>query len=451
MGFELLHHVVDKAVKLGADDVVASADSETESRIKFVNNKIVAGMSNHSRSMWIFLVKDKRITTTSMKDFSKKYIDEALKKLIKFAERTKPDEEYGGIAEGPFRYKEIGETFDKRIIGLGDEAIDHIDNAINAALEQGATRTAGMLEKSSYEVFLVTSNNVEAKDRGTGISLSIRALADKNASGHKISCSRTLKNFKPEWAGTNAGMIAKEALNPVKGEAGRFDVVFDPLPFANLINHVISSTSIFAVEAGLSFFADKLGKRVAGEEITLVDDGSLPSGMNSAKFDEEGVPTQRNMVIEDGVLKKYLHNTSTAKKYKTKTTANAGLVEPEPLNAIMKSGSYTLDELFENARKGLYVTNTWYTRFQNYLTGDFSTIPRDGIFLIENGEIKRAVSDVRISYNMLELLKNIAGASKDREQIVGWEVDIPSLMPAVLVRSVNITKPTERFIGGGVV
>jgi PmbA protein len=446
MDLEILHYVVDKAGKLGADDVVASISLESESQLKFVNNKIVAGMSGNSKTMWVFLVKDKRVTTTNIKDFSRGYVDDALKRLIKFAERMKPDEDYYGIAEGPFKYNEIGETFDKGIVNLGDKVVDYVECAVNAALEEGARRVSGMLEHSSCESFLVTSNDVEASERGTGISISVRALAEKNASGHKINCSRTLDSFKPEDTGTNAGRIAREALNPVKGEAGKFDVIFDPLPFANLLNYAINSASIFAVETGLSFFMNKLGKIVANEKVTILDDGSLPGGMSSGKFDEEGVPTQRNVVVENGVLRTYLHNTSTAKKYKTKTTGNAGLVEPEPWNVVMGAGDYKLDELFDSVKKGLYVTNTWYTRFQNYSTGDFSTIPRDGIFLIENGEKKGAASDVRISHNMLELLKNIDRISKEREQIVGWEVDIPSIVPAVLVRDVNITKSTGKFI-----
>ena len=446
MDLEILHYVVDNAVKLGADDVVASVSSESESQLKFVNNKIVTGMSGNSKTMLVFLVKEKRVTTTNIKDFSKGYIDEALKRLIKFAERMKPDEEYYGIVEGPFKYKEIGETFDKGIVNLGDKAVDYVECAVNAAVGEGAKRVSGILEYSSCESFLVTSNNVEASDRGTGISISVRALTEKNASGHKTNCSRTLSCFKPEEAGINAGRVSKEALRPVKGEAGKFDIIFDPLPLANLLNYAINSASIFAVETGLSFFINKLGKKVANEKVTLIDDGSLPGGMSSGKFDEEGVPTQRNVVVEKGILKTYLHNTSTARKYKTKTTANAGLVEPEPWNVVMNAGDYKLEELFENVKRGLYVTNTWYTRFQNYSTGDFSTIPRDGIFLVENGERKGAVSDVRISYNMLELLRNTEEITKSREQIVGWEVDIPSLVPTVLVKDVNITKSTGKFI-----
>jgi PmbA protein len=86
------------------------------------------------------------------------------------------------------------------------------------------------------------------------------------------------------------------------------------------------------------------------------------------------------------------------------------------------------------------VTNTWYTRFQNYAAGDFSTIPRDGIFLIENGEIKQSLKDIRLSDNALRLLGNITGISKERQHVHWWgEADPPSLSPYILMKDVQIT------------
>ena len=85
--------------------------------------------------------------------------------------------------------------------------------------------------------------------------------------------------------------------------------------------------------------------------------------------------------------------------------------------------------------------NTWYTRFQNYVKGDFSTIPRDSIFLIENGEIKQSLKDVRLSDNALNLLNNIAGISKERKHVHWWrEANPPSLAPYLLIKNVHITK-----------
>jgi PmbA protein len=197
--------------------------------------------------------------------------------------------------------------------------------------------------------------------------------------------------------------------------------------------------SAYYVMVQLSVFVDKIGKRVAPEIVTLRDSPAAYS-MSNRVFDDEGVPARENVIIEKGQLKTYLHNTSTAKVFKTKTTGNAGIVAPGPWNIELDSGEMTRDELFREVRHGLYLTNTWYTRFQNYAAGDFSTIPRDGIFLIENGEIKQSLKDIRLSDNALRLLGNITGTSKERQHVHWWgEADPPSLSPYILMKDVQIT------------
>jgi PmbA protein len=246
-----------------------------------------------------------------------------------------------------------------------------------------------------------------------------------------------------ESAATRAAIIAKKAVKPKPLKQGVYDVLFEPLPVSNILEQVGDATSIFNVESGLSCLSEKMNKPVASREVTLFDDATMPGGIGSAKFDAEGVPTQRNTLVENGVLKTYLHNTSTAKRYNTVTTANAGLVAPEPFNIILKKGNFIKEELFEQIKRGLWITNVWYTRFQNYESGDFSTIPRDGAFLIEKGEVSKPVRDIRISENLLSMLKNVAAVGADAEQVMGWEVETPVFTPSIVVKNVHISKSVE--------
>lgn len=118
------------------------------------------------------------------------------------------------------------------------------------------------------------------------------------------------------------------------------------------------------------------------------------------------------------------------------------MIAPEPTNIILKPGKFSKESLFKYVKNGLYITNIWYTRFQNYLTGDFSTIPRDGIFLIKNGEIVKSLKGIRISDNLQRILLNIIRISNKPEWIQGWENETPAFIPYVLVKDVNVTLPT---------
>jgi PmbA protein len=353
-----------------------------------------------------------------------------------------PNKEYEGIAHGPFTYVDVPKTYDHAIPELDEELVDIVREAMASAIRSGAERTAGVLYATTMEESLVTSNDVDAQDRGTWIELSLRAFTGKDASGHATCSARTLGEFDPVSVGERAGELSKLSRHPKKVGAGRYDVVFDPLAIAALLSDTMGFASAFAVESGLSFLAGKLGKRVANHEITLVDDGRMEGGFGSRKFDAEGVPTQRTPIIDHGILGTYLHNTSTAIRHKTQTTGNAGLISPQPWNGILMPGDSKKEELFDIAH-GIYITNVWYTRYQNYYTGDFSTIPRDGAFLIEHGELGQAVKNIRISDNLQRLFEHVRATSKERRWIHWWEVNVPILAPYVLVKAVKLTKSSK--------
>jgi PmbA protein len=161
---------------------------------------------------------------------------------------------------------------------------------------------------------------------------------------------------------------------------------------------------------------------------------------NSGAFDDEGSPTKKTPVIEKGVVKNFLHNFSTAKKYDVETTGNAGIVSPSPWQISVEPGNEEVEDMISSMRKGLFINNTWYTRFQDYREGVLSTIPRDGIFLIENGEIKESWGGIRISDSLLNMYKNIEGLSRETKKVKWWDETMHTKSPFVEVANVNISR-----------
>jgi len=439
--FELNEFILKKAEELGFGDVVVLSYESNRRQVRFANNEITVAKHWHERKVKLFVEKDKRVATTTLTELSGGNIERTLKTLLRSVENLSPKEDYHGIAKGPFQYKNIPETFDRAIVEL-DEPDDYVEVAINTALSKGAKRVAGVLYTDHNKVYLTTSNGVEAFDEGTRIEISVRAFVGDLESGHGTYSARVLKRFTPELAGSKAGEIAHMARNPAQGPEGKFDVIFDPLAFANLLSYMGSMLSAYAAEAGFSFLAGKLGERVASELVTLKDVGNLPNGYGSRKFDDEGVPTRETTVIEGGTFKTFLLNTSLAKKYGRGTTANAGLIMPRPWNLVLEPGDYSNAELFSEVKRGIYITNVWYTRFQNYVSGDFSTIPRDGIFLIENGEFK-PIRNIRVSDNLARILSNVTAIGNEPFQVHWWEVSRPVITSYVLVKEVGITRATK--------
>ncbi len=120
------------------------------------------------------------------------------------------------------------------------------------------------------------------------------------------------------------------------------------------------------------------------------------------------------------------------------------ILAPNPTNMVYSNGDQTFDEIIADSKKPtIYVTSNWYTRYTNMLEGEFSTIPRDGMFLIEDGEIKKPVRKLRLTDNLLRMSKNIVAVGNDRKQINWWEVYTPTFIPTIKVADCNITAATK--------
>lgn len=429
--------LVEKAKSLGADEVIARTVIGKYSQVRFSNNQVDITVAWNDYTTDVALVWKKRLVATQLHNFEN--ADASLRQLLKLARVTKENPTFGGFAKGKFHYKKS--NADKKLKDLED-LTGHVLEAIEAAKKEAGSKidSGGILFTKFEEVHHASSEGSTGADARSAIELSIRVFSEREASGHGVECSSTLKGFEPSKAGMKAGEIAKLAKNPQIGDEGVYDVVFDPLIFGSLLSQWAGMASAYSIMTHSSVFIKKLGKKVAPQIVTLKDNPASYSVANRI-FDDEGVPTKENVFIKKGVLKTYLHNTSTAKLFKTKTTGNAGIIAPGPWATEMEPGDFGKEELLEEVKRGLYLTNTWYTRFQNYAKGDFSTIPRDGIFLIENGKIKRSLKNLRISDNLLTMLANIEAVSKEGHQVHWWgEVDPPALSRYVLMKNVHMTK-----------
>jgi PmbA protein len=429
--------ITKKAKTLGADQVIAKTTVGKYRQVRFSSGQVDITVAWNDYSTDVTLAWKKRLVATQIHNFEN--VDANVKKLLKLAKISQENPTFGGFAQGKFRYPKS--KADRKLENL-EKPAEYVFEAIGAAEKEAGRKvdSGGILFTKFEDVYLASSEGPVGVDSRSAIELSIRAFSEREASGHGVECCSNLKDFKPARAGAKAGKISKMARSPKLGDEGVYDVLFDPLIHGSLLGVWGGMASAYSVLVQQSVFVDKIGKKVAPETISLKDDPAAYS-LSNRVFDDEGVPSKATTFIDCGVLKTYLHNTSTAKMFKTKTTGNAGLVYPTPWNIEMDAGETSKDELFEDVKEGLYLTNTWYTRFQNSAKGDFSTIPRDGIFLIKNGEIKQSLKDLRISDNVLAMLGNIAAVSKERQHVHWWgEADPPSLAPFVLIKNVHITK-----------
>ncbi len=438
--------VCQRAIKLckeeGATDVVVSVNDSNETMIRFSNNQITISDLLNELACNIFVKVQGRSAGTNLMDLNQSTLKAGVKKVVKMAKTSPPGEIWARLPQGPFSYNPQLLNGSK-VPSDAKKLVDWVQGAIDGGTGEGAERMAGSLIAHNSTVTLMTSGDAFGVSQGGSLEMSIRAFGKDQASGHSVSIASREGDFKPEEAGIEAGRLAKMAAAPAMGGAGEFDAILGPMVFSDLMNQVGRVASAFYIDSGMSFLKDKLDLKVAAENFSLIDDPTLVDTYGSAPFDAEGLPTERTKIVENGLLRSYLHNSTTAQKFKTKSTANAGLIAPHPFNLVVEPGKESLDSLMSRIDNGIYVTNSWYLRYQNYGTGDFSTIPRDAMFLIKNGKIAGSIKELRISENMIRVLQSIQGVTQERKWIKWWEVDTPTLSPSALVSKVRFTRSSQ--------
>jgi PmbA protein len=221
----------------------------------------------------------------------------------------------------------------------------------------------------------------------------------------------------PEYVGRTAAERALRRLNPVKVETQKVPVVFEPRTARTLLESVYEAVHGMSIYRHESFLAGKLGEKVAGENVTIVDDGTIPGLFGTSPFDDEGVRSRRTSVIERGVLKSYLLNTYAARKLGMKTTGNAsrGLTGNAGIghgNFYLEKGVQTPEQIVAGVADGFYVTQLMGFGV-NVVTGDYSQ-GASGLW-IRNGELAFAVSEVTIAGNLKEMLMGIEAIGSDLE------------------------------------
>ena len=438
-----LHDLNERAVsvarKLGVDDAVALSANSADSMIRFANNSVSVVNRVEEAELSVYLAKDgkRAIASTSNLEAAavKKFVTDLFGSM-----KGLPKSEYVPLPIRAAKYKPSRLSYDRKLEDVDAGLPGMAKEAIDSSLAAGGKRSAGVINAGKGTVAIMTSTGTEGIDSRTAITLNIRSFAENEASGHGLSCSSSLSGFDPEEAGRRAGEGAKKMKEASEPEAGKYEVLLSPAVASNLIETVAGAASAFSVDTGTSYLVDMLGKKVASPGFSLIDHGVVEGGLGGRVFDDEGVGTRTNRIIDGGVLKGYLHNLTTAKKWKTESTGNAGFVTPHAWNLEVGSGDSSYDEMVKEMKRGIVLTSNWYTRFKNYRTGEFSTVPRDGAYLVEEGKVVRSLKGMRAGDDQLRMLTSVRLASKDREWVQWWEVDTPTLCPWLLIDGVTITR-----------
>ncbi len=219
-------------------------------------------------------------------------------------------------------------------------------------------------------------------------------------------------------------------------EPGDYTVILEPLAVGAMITYLnMIGFNGQACQEGRSFFSGKKGEKVVSPSITIIDDPWDPENL-PIPYDFEGVTKKPLSLIEEGVFKNYVYDTYLANKGEAKSTGHC--LPPEvrnmgafPLNLKMKPGKFSTEEMISKTEKGILITRFHYLGVVHPTRTIITGLTRDGTFLIEKGQVKRALKNLRFTQSIIEALNNV--------QLVGNELErVPAFAGAVLTPSLML-------------
>ena len=423
---ELAGDVVKRALAAGASDAECTISEGDEFsanvRMRELENLKEAG----SRGAGLRILIGRKTGASYTSDLSREGIEHLVKSAIELADITTEDphaglpepEELGALAGDLQLYSPDVEQLETAL------KIETARRAEEAALS--ADPRISNSEGASFDTHVgrhifANSRGFAGEYRATYCALSAIPVARDGDSMERDYWYTIARGFaqleSPEEVGRTAAGRALRRLHAVKVDTQKVPVVFEPRTARTLLDNLFEAVHGMSIYRHESFLTGKLGEKVASENVTVADDGTLPGLFGTSPFDDEGVPSRRTMVIERGVLKNYLLNTYAARKLGMKTTGNAarGLTGNAGIgrgNFYMEKGVQTPEQIIAGIPNGFYVTELMGFGV-NIVTGDYSR-GAAGLW-IRNGELAFAVSEVTIAGNLKDMLLGMEAVGSDLE------------------------------------
>lgn len=421
----LANDVVARALRAGATDAECIYRDGDEFSVLVRMGQVEQLKEAGSRALGLRVFLGQRTASTSTSDLSPEGIERLVSGAIELARVTSEDP-FAGLPEADQfgRLDTDLDLFHEDVYSLSPaDRIDYARRTEAAALSADTrlvNSDGGGFDASTGRRILANSRGFTGESRRSYCGISAAPIAqDTNGDMQRdywYSSAITLAKLdSPESVGAEAARRTLRRLGARRVPTQRATVVFSPEVAKSLIGEIFNAANGDAIYRGASFLTGKLGEQIAGENVTIIDDGTMPGHFGSAAFDGEGIPTRRTVVVERGILKSYLLNSYTARKLNLQTTGNAsrGLAGAPGIgshNFYLEPGAVSADALLRDVKSGLYLTEIMGFGV-NLVTGDYSH-GATGLW-IENGELTFAVEEVTVAGNLLEMFRNISAIAND--------------------------------------
>ena len=447
LGREKLLTLLDEVVReSSADETEVRGRVASSALTRFANSEIHQNVAEETVQVTIRVRIGKALGSASVGAVTPGHLKDCLKKAIAAAELgPDSDREYHFPGKAP-RYPEV-DCFDEATATAGAGARAEAVVEMVEVCDEHGVEAFGNLTTGWDEIAVVNSNGVRAYTPTSTAVLNLSTIGGGGTGpfsyGYSGDSARMLSSLDIAALARESAGICVRNRDPQDFEPGLYDVILTEYAAADILTFLgYVALGGTAFEEGRSFMSGRLGDRIMGENIDIFDDGTDLRTM-AMPFDWAGVPKRKVPLISKGVAKGVVYDAFTAQKYGRENTGHGlpGARGGIPAHIILAPGESSLDEMISGSKRAILVNRFHYTRVAEPMKVVITGMTRDGTFLVEDGEIKHPIKNLRFTQSYLEAMNNveaIGSALKIQGSYVGSVT-----VPALKIRDFNFTGTTS--------
>lgn len=422
---------VNVATKKGAEEAEAFLSRVSSTSVDIERGQIVRSIKIMDQGLGVRAIYKKAVGFSYTNMLTDKTVEDSAAKAFKSAKASKPDKNWLSLPNLK-KFSETKKTYDKKLATISpDELVETASVMLNAVegYDKRVLPVGGGVGTFLASRAVVNSHGVEAYDKGTGIECSIQTIAreasDVTPTCFELNAERVYK-IDPEWVGKEAARQAISSLKAKKIESGTLSIIFTQLALGALLYYtLINAVKADYVQRERSALKGKIGEKVASNLVTIHDNGLLEGGLQTWKFDGEGVPSQKTIVVEKGILNHFLYDNYTANKIGVESTGNAfrGGLAPYTSTPVLEATNFTFTEgnkspenLINEIDDGLIFYSAQGAHSSNPESGEFSVVATPA-WKIENGNVAYAVKGAMLVDTIFDVLKSVSALGNNTRKI----------------------------------
>ncbi len=410
-------------------------------KITVLDEKVDSKISSEEWGIGLRIKKGNRVAFVSSTLASNEILKNIAEKGMEICDVMSEESAIDFIKE---KEEPIAESiFDEEGVELSQEEKENIPIELERTCKKIDSRIKAVREssftESMVEINYLNSYGVEFQDRGTFYTIIVGTLAsdgkDSNIS-YEYRGVRTLKEINIEEIASDVVFKSVEVLNPKDIEVRSIPVIFYRESFAMLLNTFSDIFLGSSLVKGKTFLKGKEEQKIFSNEITIIDDGSLKGGFATSPYDAEGVPKRKNIIVEKGKFKGFLHSIFTANKTGSIPTGNATRYsyssEPEVgiTNMYIEKGKISLEDMINCYEEVVLILDLMGLHTSDPVSGDFS-LGISGI-LYKDGRKRSSLRGVTVAGNIKDILNKVEKVGND----IKFYGNVGS--PSILIKEVTV-------------